>query len=177
MTARSPRPCRPWSPALTTSSSRSTAFTRCPNPTRANNTLAANQPARCQPAALFTRHALHRFLHRRRPGPATTRSPCRPAGRCSVALASDASSGATALYISQGTLPTPYNYQEAADVANQPNQTVTVPQVSTAGTYYILAAERLGGRRHGWLHADGHPDRRPDRDPPSRPTPAATPAT
>jgi YD repeat-containing protein len=60
-------------------------------------------------------------------------------GTLVVALTSSASSGATALYVSQGTPPTPYDYQEAADVANQPNQTVTVPQVLTAGTYYVLA--------------------------------------
>ena len=65
-------------------------------------------------------------------------------GSLQVALASDASSGATALYISQDTLPTPYNYQEAADVANQLNQTVTVPQVSTGGIYYILAESVSG---------------------------------
>jgi RHS repeat-associated protein len=60
-------------------------------------------------------------------------------GSLVVSLASAASSGATALYVSQGPLPTPYSYQEAAVVANQPNQTVTVPQVLTAQTYYILA--------------------------------------
>ena len=60
-------------------------------------------------------------------------------GSLNVSLQSSASSGAVALYISQGTLPTPYNYQEAADVANQPNQTAVVPQVLTSGTYYILA--------------------------------------
>jgi len=60
-------------------------------------------------------------------------------GALTIALQSNASAGATALYISQGTLPTPYNAQDSADVANQPSQTVTVPQVLTAGTYYILA--------------------------------------
>ncbi len=60
-------------------------------------------------------------------------------GALTVALQSTASGGATALYVSQGTLPTPYNAQEAADAANAPDQTVTVPQVLTAGTYYVLA--------------------------------------
>ena len=60
-------------------------------------------------------------------------------GSLNVSLQSSASSGAVALYVSQGTLPTPYNYQEAAATANQPNQTAVVPQVLTAGTYYILA--------------------------------------
>ena len=41
--------------------------------------------------------------------------------------------------MSQGTLPTPYNYQQAAIVAKQPDQTAVVPDVLTAGTYYILA--------------------------------------
>src|SRR6202042_2705106 len=60
-------------------------------------------------------------------------------GSLSIALASSAASGAVAFYVGQGTLPTPFNFQEEAAVANQPNQTVVVPQVLTAGTYYILA--------------------------------------
>ncbi len=60
-------------------------------------------------------------------------------GSLSVALASSASSGSVALYVSQGTMPTSYSYQDAADTANQPRQTVTVPQVLAAGTYYVLA--------------------------------------
>src|SRR5262249_52500046 len=63
-----------------------------------------------------------------------------PAGGSLVrAPAGAAPSGATAFYVSQGHLPTPYSFQEAADVADQPDQTVTVPQVATAGTYYVLA--------------------------------------
>ena len=60
-------------------------------------------------------------------------------GSLSVALTSMATSGAVALYVSLGTLPTPFGYQEAAAVANQPSQTVTVPQVLAAGTYFVLA--------------------------------------
>jgi RHS repeat-associated protein len=60
-------------------------------------------------------------------------------GSLAVLLASAAATGATALYVSEGSLPTPYNYQEAAVIVNQPNQNVVVPQVLTAGTYYILA--------------------------------------
>ena len=60
-----------------------------------------------------------------------------------VSLASAASSGATALYVSQGTPPTPYNYQEAADVANQPNQTAVVPQVLDGGHLLHPGPERL----------------------------------
>jgi protocatechuate 3,4-dioxygenase beta subunit len=60
-------------------------------------------------------------------------------GALSIALQSAAASGATALYASQGTLPTPYNAQVSSVIANRPNQTVTVPQVLTGGIYYILA--------------------------------------
>ena len=107
------------------------------DPDRANNVLAAgSQVAVSVPALTLGSPAS---------GTLTTANPDQyyqvsvPAGGSLVAaLASAASSGATALYISQGTEPTPYDYQEAADVANQPNQTAVVPQVLTAGTYYIL---------------------------------------
>ena len=65
-----------------------------------------------------------------------------PAGgtlQVSLEPTSTATTGSVALYVSQGTLPTPYNYQEVANVANQFSQTVTVPQVPAAGTYYVLA--------------------------------------
>jgi RHS repeat-associated protein/uncharacterized repeat protein (TIGR01451 family) len=68
-----------------------------------------------------------------------------PAGGALVlSFTSSAPSGATALYVSQGTLPTQYRFQEAADIANQPSQTVTVPQVLAAGTYYVLAHSVAG---------------------------------
>ena len=60
-------------------------------------------------------------------------------GSLNVALQSSASSGAVALYISQGSPLTLYNYQQSATTANQPNQTAVVPEVLTSGTYYILA--------------------------------------
>ncbi len=60
-------------------------------------------------------------------------------GSLVVTLASGATSGATALYLSQGVLPTAYNFDYEADVAGQPNQTLTVPKVAAATTYYILA--------------------------------------
>jgi RHS repeat-associated protein len=60
-------------------------------------------------------------------------------GSLQIKLTSAASSGATALYVSAGTPPTPYNAQFVAAVANQRNQTITVPQVLTATIYYILA--------------------------------------
>jgi RHS repeat-associated protein len=59
-------------------------------------------------------------------------------GALTVSLSSTASSGALALYIGQGTLPTAANNQGAAAIANQPNQTLIVPQVLNAGTYFIL---------------------------------------
>ena len=59
-------------------------------------------------------------------------------GTLVVSLNSSASSGATALYVSQSALPMPYSAQQSA-AADQPNQTVAVPQVLTAGIYYILA--------------------------------------
>ncbi|MCY2987649.1 MAG: hypothetical protein NTY19_07265, partial [Planctomycetota bacterium] len=60
-------------------------------------------------------------------------------GALQIALTSSAGSGFTALYVGQGFLPTLYRYQQAANVPNQPNQTVTVPQVIGEGTYYVLA--------------------------------------
>jgi RHS repeat-associated protein len=60
-------------------------------------------------------------------------------GSVSITLASAAASGSVALYVRQGTLPTPYSYQEAAAVNNQPTQTLAIPQVLATGTYYVLA--------------------------------------
>jgi RHS repeat-associated protein/uncharacterized repeat protein (TIGR01451 family) len=60
-------------------------------------------------------------------------------GTLQVSLVSAAESGGVALYVSEGTMPTTYSCQYAAKVANQPHQTLTVPQVLSAGTYYILA--------------------------------------
>jgi RHS repeat-associated protein len=65
-------------------------------------------------------------------------------GSLTIALSSAASSGALALYVSAGTPPTPYSFQEAATGANQPNQTVVVPQVLSAGTYNILVESVAG---------------------------------
>jgi hypothetical protein len=56
-----------------------------------------------------------------------------------VSLASAAASGTVALYISAGTVPTPYRYDCAANVAGQPSLTVIVPQVAAPRTYYVLA--------------------------------------
>jgi RHS repeat-associated protein len=68
-----------------------------------------------------------------------------PAGSSlQIALASTAGSGGVALYVSQGTLPTPYNYQAAAANANVPSPSLSMPQVSAATTYYILAHSIAG---------------------------------
>jgi hypothetical protein len=64
-------------------------------------------------------------------------------GSLQVSLTSAASSGALALYASEGAQPTPYNYQEAANLAGQPNQSLTVP-VPGAGTYYVLVHSVAG---------------------------------
>ena len=60
-------------------------------------------------------------------------------GTLNVSLNSSAASGATALYVSRGQLPTPSNADFTAAVNGQPAQTALVPQVLVAGTYYILA--------------------------------------
>ena len=60
-------------------------------------------------------------------------------GSLVVSLASKAATGGVALYVSQGSLPTPFSYQEASAATNQTSQTVIVPQVFTAGTFYVLA--------------------------------------
>ena len=64
-------------------------------------------------------------------------------GTLSFALQSSATSGSLALYVSAGTPPTPYSYQQAA-TGNQPNQTVSVPQVFSPATYYVLAESVSG---------------------------------
>ncbi|MGO9922159.1 MAG: beta strand repeat-containing protein, partial [Isosphaeraceae bacterium] len=120
-----------------------------PDPNRANNTLAAGTgelavrlPALTLGIATqgtFAAAGQHDYYQVTVPA----------GGSLVVSLASTASSGAVALYVSQGTEPTPYNYQEAADVANQPDQTVTVPQVAAATTYYILAESVAGAAAMG----------------------------
>ena len=59
-------------------------------------------------------------------------------GALQITLASSANSGAAALYVGQGELPTPYNAQYMAAVAGQPDQTAIVPQVAAPSTYYIV---------------------------------------
>ena len=83
-------------------------------------------------------------------------------GSLVISVASAASSGSLALYVSQGALPTPYDYQEESDFADQPDPAVTVAQVLTPATYNILV-ESVAGRRGGWVynrcHAEQHCDR------------------
>ena len=65
-------------------------------------------------------------------------------GSLSIALASTASTGELALYVSPFTAPTAYNCQYASNTTNQPNQTVIVPQVAAPTTYYILVQSLSG---------------------------------
>ncbi len=110
-----------------------------PDPNRANNTLAATtgQINIGLPALTLGTHYTDAFTAADQDHYYQVTVPA--GGSLNVSLQSSASSGAVALYISQGTLPTPYNYQQAAATANQPNQTAVVPQVLTSGTYYVLA--------------------------------------
>lgn len=110
-----------------------------PDPNRANNTLAATtgQINIALPALTLGTPYADSFTAANQDHYYQITVPA--GGSLNVALQSSASSGAVALYVSQGTLPTLYNYQQAATTANQPNQTVVVPQVLTSGTYYILA--------------------------------------
>ena len=114
-----------------------------PDADRANNTLAAAKQLQISVPAITLGKPAHGTFTMA--GADSYYQVTVPAGGALVvSLASSASSGSVALYVSRGSLPTPYNYQEAADVANQPHQTATVPQVATPTTYYILA-ESLAG--------------------------------
>ena len=59
-------------------------------------------------------------------------------GSLQFALAS-AATGGVALYASQGTLPTTFSYQFEQSDASISSPTLTVPTVSAATTYYVLA--------------------------------------
>ncbi len=115
-----------------------------PDPNRANNTLAAGtgQLDVSLPALTLGTPATGSFTAAGQDRYYQVTVPA--GGSLIVTLASAASAGALALYVGRGGLPTPYSYDEAANVANQPNQTVTVPQVATATTYYILAESVAG---------------------------------
>jgi RHS repeat-associated protein len=115
-----------------------------PDPSRANNALAASTgqlnvslPALTLGTALndsFTAADQDHYYQVTVPA----------GGALTIALISAAANGAAALYVGQCTLPTPFNFEQAADAGNQPSQTVTVPQVLTAGTYYVLAHSVAG---------------------------------
>ena len=127
------------SPAITTSSWQVDSLYQVLDTNRANNTLAANtgQLDVTLPALTLGTTANGAFSTAGQHDYYQVNVPA--GGSLVVSLVSSASSGATALYVSQGTQPSPYDYQEGADAANQPNQTAIVPQVLTAGTYFILA--------------------------------------
>jgi RHS repeat-associated protein len=58
-------------------------------------------------------------------------------------LSSVVGSGGVALYASQGTLPTPFNYQYAVNAAAVASPTLTIP-AAQPGTYYLLAHSIAG---------------------------------
>jgi RHS repeat-associated protein len=65
-------------------------------------------------------------------------------GTLVLSLASAASSGALALYVNTGVLPTAYSYGEAANVPGQPKQTLTLADVAAGGTVYVLVHSVAG---------------------------------
>ncbi|HVA50299.1 MAG TPA: DUF4214 domain-containing protein [Pirellulales bacterium] len=107
-----------------------------PDPDRSNNTLAATtgQLAVSVPALTLGKSTSGSFTAADQDQYYQVTAPA--GGALVVTLTSAASSGATAVYVSQGIEPTPYGYQLAA-VADQPNQTLNVPN-AVGGTYYIL---------------------------------------
>ena len=131
---------------------------QCPTPTGPTTRWPPRPASSTSAFRPDARHALCRFLHRRRSGPllpghrAGRRIAGRVAAQCRLFRGDWRSTSA------RGPCPRLYNYQEAAAIANQPNQTVVVPQVLTAGTYYILAHS-----------VSGAPPRPATRSPPPRP--------
>jgi RHS repeat-associated protein len=113
------------------------------DPDRTNNTLAATgQLAVTLPSLALDKPAAGSFTAA---GQEDYYQMTVPAGGSLVVSAtSAATSGALAVYVSQGTLPTPYGYQDASAVPNQPSQTAVVPQVLAAGTYDILVESVSG---------------------------------
>ena len=107
------------------------------DPNRANNTLAATNPVHVgMPTVALGTPFNDSFTAADQDHYYQVSVPV--GGSLSIALTSAAASGALALYVSEETPPTTYNFQVSADVANQPNQTVSVPNVLAFGTYYIL---------------------------------------
>ena len=100
-----------------------------PDPNRANNTLAAsNQLVVTVPTLTLNGSAYPDSFTA--PGQSKYyQVPVPAGGSLTFTLQSDAASGGLAMYVSVGTPPTPYSYQESGKLSNQPNQTVTVPQV------------------------------------------------
>ncbi len=114
-----------------------------PDPNRANNTLTATgQLAVSLPSLTLGKAATGSFTAAEQQDYYQVTVPA--GGSLVVSAASAASSGALAVYVSQGTLPTPYNDQVASAIPNQPSQTAVVPQVLTAGTYDILVESVSG---------------------------------
>ncbi len=113
------------------------------DPDRANNTLAASgQLAVSLPSLTLGKAVTGSFTEADQENDYQVTVPA--GGSLVVSAASAAASGSLAVYVSQGTVPTPYNYQDSSAVPNQPGQTAVVPQVLTAGTYNILV-ESISG--------------------------------
>ncbi|MHB1561134.1 MAG: beta strand repeat-containing protein [Isosphaeraceae bacterium] len=113
------------------------------DPNRSNNILAAPGPlAVSLPALTLGQTAAGSFTAAQQEDYYQVAVPA--GGAVEIAAVSSASSGALAVYVSQGSLPTPYDYQEASAILNQPGQTAVVPQVLTAGTYNILVESVSG---------------------------------
>ena len=115
-----------------------------PDPNRANNTLAADRPARRQPAVPDPRQDRHRLVHGRRAGQLLPghRAGRRVAGRLGRERRVVRRAGALCQPGDACRRRTTTRKRPA--IANQPSQTAVVPQVLTAGTYYILAESVSG---------------------------------
>jgi YD repeat-containing protein len=66
-----------------------------------------------------------------------------PGQTLTLTLNSAATSGANELYIRRGSLPDPSDFDLAARIAGQPNQTLSVP-TTTGGTYYVCVRTVYG---------------------------------
>ena len=132
------------------------------DPNRANNTLAAHQPAQRQPARSRSRHALQRFLHGSRPGSllpgdragrwitqhCAWRAPPRPARRLSMSARDGCPR--RSISILAPTLVEPAK-PDGTGAAGAHCRDILCP-----------GSQRFRKRRHGGFHAHGHTERRLD---------------
>ena len=113
-----------------------------PDPNRANNTQTATTGQVAVSAAVLPLDGTANGVFSGANQEAYYQVTVPAGGALQFTLTSSAGSGATALYVSQGVLPTAYNYQYAG--TNELNETITVPQVLSPGTYYVLAQSVSG---------------------------------